>query len=59
MEDAAFALNECGLLSRRTKSTDGREEEEEVIVVSREMVEAVAQERNVKMMCLDLTHVLI
>jgi hypothetical protein len=54
-EDAAFALQECGLLSRKTRETD----EESVIVISRELVEAVAKERKVKQMCLDLSHVLL
>ena len=34
-------------------------EEEEMIVISREMVELVAKERNVKKMCMDLAHVLL
>ncbi|KAI8983259.1 acyl-CoA N-acyltransferase [Trametes punicea] len=72
VEDAAFALNECGLLIRRRKERpaadggaetgageQGRGEEEDVVVVTREMVEAVAKEREVKRMCLDLNHVLL
>ena len=84
VEDAAFALNECGLLGRRklvdalprdverSGSTlhedaageaeiDGRttDTQEECIVISREMVEAVAHERIVKPMCMDLAHVLL
>ncbi|CDO71753.1 hypothetical protein BN946_scf184920.g37 [Trametes cinnabarina] len=77
VEDAAFALNECGLLIRRRKEradsaaaaegaqprveVNGQEgaEEEDVIVVTREMVEAVAKARDVKRMCLDLNHVLL
>lgn len=69
VEDAAFAMSECGLLQRRrpihaSERKDGyspSEEagEEECIVISREMVEAVARERNVKKMCMDLAHVLL
>jgi hypothetical protein len=54
IEDAAFALNECGLLVRREGEGD-----EMTIAISREMVEAVAQERNVKRMCIDFTKVLL
>lgn len=54
VEDAAFALNECGLLVRR----EG-EGETMTIAISREMVEAVGQERNVKRMCIDFTKVLL
>ncbi|OSD05690.1 acyl-CoA N-acyltransferase [Trametes coccinea BRFM310] len=82
VEDAAFALNECGLLIRRRTERvpapapalapaegDGAEaheppagvrvREEDVVVVTREMVEAVAKARDVKRMCLDLHHVLL
>ncbi|KAI0962849.1 hypothetical protein AcW1_000102 [Taiwanofungus camphoratus] len=58
VEDAAFALNECGLLMRR-KRADGAGPADEMVVVSREMVEAVARERGVKKMCMDLAHVLL
>ena len=57
-EDAAFALNECGLLGRRL-TNDGSGETEEVLAITREMVEAVAKERDVKRMCMDLAHVLL
>ncbi|OCH88992.1 acyl-CoA N-acyltransferase [Obba rivulosa] len=50
VEDAAFALSECGLLLRRG---------EEEVVVSREMVEVVAKERRVKRMCMSHAHVLL
>jgi histone acetyltransferase MYST1 len=53
-EDAAFALDECGLLSMKKGEGD-----EAVIAVSREMVEAVAKERRVKRMCMDLAHVIL
>jgi len=43
IEDAAFALNECGLLVRREGEGDAM-----TIAISREMVETVARERNVK-----------
>ena len=70
VEDAAFALNECGLLTRRYKgngnghangngNANGRTEVEEVIMISREMIEAVAKERQVKRTCMDLVHVLL
>jgi hypothetical protein len=54
VEDAAFALNECGLLVRREGEGNTT-----TIAVSREMVEAVARERNVKRMCIDFTKVLL
>ena len=54
VEDAAFALNECGLLVRREGEGDTM-----TIAISREMVEAVARERNVKRMCIDFTKVLL
>jgi histone acetyltransferase HTATIP/histone acetyltransferase MYST1 len=54
VEDAAFALNECGLLVRREGEGDTM-----TIAISREMVEAVGQERNVKRMCIDFTKVLL
>ncbi|RPD59449.1 acyl-CoA N-acyltransferase [Lentinus tigrinus ALCF2SS1-6] len=58
IEDAAFALNECGLLGRRLRK-DSSGETEEVMAITREMVEAVAKERNIKRMCMDLAHVLL
>ena len=54
VEDAAFALNECGLLVRRDGEGDAM-----TIAISREMVETVARERNVKRMCIDFTKVLL
>ncbi|KAF8499008.1 acyl-CoA N-acyltransferase [Russula emetica] len=54
VEDAAFALNECGLLVQREGEGDAM-----TIAISREMVETVAQERNVKRMCIDFTKVLL
>jgi hypothetical protein len=71
VEDAAFAMSECGMLERRKRAHSdpakqkGRgkvvdtDDQEEHIVVSREMVEAVAKDRNVKKMCMDLAHVLL
>ncbi|OAX40490.1 acyl-CoA N-acyltransferase [Rhizopogon vinicolor AM-OR11-026] len=50
IEDAAFALNECGLLGSTVEG---------VVGITREMVEAVAKERNVKRMCLDPAHVML
>ena len=67
VEDAAFALNECGLLVRRIRQ-DGSDVNpdnaeataaEESLAITREMVEAVARERDVKRMCMDLAHVLL
>ena len=58
VEDAAFAMNECGLLKMRGKG--GRDADAaEMIVVTREMVEQVARERGVKKACLILPHVLL
>ena len=58
IEDAAFAMNECGLLRMRGKY--GREADAtDTIVVTREMVEQVAKERGVKKACLILPHVLL
>ena len=77
VEDAAFAMNECGLLVKRYKgninphaqveqsNAFGRRkvvedvEIEEVIMVTREMIEEVAKERKVKRACMQLEHVLI
>lgn len=68
VEDAAFALNECGMLDRRrtledaekkSEDDDRDDQDEEAIFISREMVEAIAKERNVKKMCMDLAHVLL
>lgn len=58
VEDAAFALNECGLLIRRLKM-DSLGDSEEIVAVSREMVETVAKQRNLKKMCMSLAHVLL
>lgn len=61
VEDAAFALNECGLLTKR-RQEDGEETSEETseeIVVSREMIERVAKERKVKRGCMVLDFVLL
>jgi len=58
VEDAAFAMNECGLLRMRGKN--GRNcDVPDMIVVTREMVEQVARERGVKKACLILHHVLL
>lgn len=56
-EDAAFALKECGLLQRVKKA--GSEQEEDIICVSREMVEAVAKDRGIKKNMMELAHVLL
>ena len=62
IEDAAFALHECGLLVRRQPSDiegDAVPEAGETIMITREMVEAVAAERKVKRMCMSMAHVLL
>jgi histone acetyltransferase MYST1 len=51
IEDAAFALNECGLLMRRKACIS----DDEVIVITRSLVEQVAKERKVKIMYMDLS----
>ena len=56
VKDAAFALNECGLLVRREGEGDTMTI---AIGISQEMVEAVAWERNIKQMCIDFTKVLL
>jgi hypothetical protein len=63
-EDAVFALKECGLLQRRrVKATeDGTSEDEgiqDIICVSREMVEDVAKARGVKRNMMDPKCVLL
>lgn len=57
-DDAAFALRECGFLDRR-KFDVIDEDEEEIIVISREMVEGVADAVNVKKMYMDPKGVLL
>lgn len=68
VEDAAFALNECGLLEkvrierRKAVETDEEpdgEEDVETIVLTREMVETVAKERSVKRMMMNMRNVLL
>jgi len=51
IEDAAFALNECGLLMRRKADVS----DNDVIVITRSLVEQVAKERKVKIMYMDLS----
>jgi hypothetical protein len=58
VEDAAFAMNECGLLRMRGKN-GSNVDVPDMIVVTREMVEQVARERGVKKACLILPHVLL
>lgn len=53
LEDARFAMNECGLMQTQYSSTGG---EDNVILITREHVERVATERNVKKACIDLAH---
>ncbi|KDQ30085.1 hypothetical protein PLEOSDRAFT_1037788, partial [Pleurotus ostreatus PC15] len=68
VEDAAFALNECGLLEKvrieRRKAVEidedpDSEEDVETIVLTREMVETVARERSVKRMMMNMRNVLL
>jgi hypothetical protein len=56
VEDTAFALSECGLLTR-VKTAEGTDDE--IITISREMVETVASEWGVKKMMMELAHVLL
>jgi histone acetyltransferase HTATIP/histone acetyltransferase MYST1 len=57
IDDAAFALNECGLLMRRLLSGED-EGQKQVVVVTRRLVEKVAKERNIKRMYMDLNCVM-
>jgi histone acetyltransferase MYST1 len=52
VEDAAFALHECGLL--RKKVTEGGQDQ---ILISGALVEKIAAERQVKEPCLSLNHI--
>ena len=54
VEDAAFALHECGLLQRQFTDEKG-----EFLVITGEAIEKVAQEKRVKGPCIDLAHVLL
>jgi histone acetyltransferase HTATIP/histone acetyltransferase MYST1 len=56
-DDVAFALKECGLLQRRKKhdSLQGQD----VICISREMVEKLMTERMIKKNMMELNHVLL
>ncbi|KAF8631362.1 hypothetical protein AX15_002447 [Amanita polypyramis BW_CC] len=73
VEDAAFALNECGLLMKRIKAREAeggqgeRNTEDgtglagvgagDVVVLTREMVEKIAKEKSVKKPCMDIAFV--
>ncbi|KAG5649877.1 hypothetical protein H0H81_001669 [Sphagnurus paluster] len=61
LEDAAFALNEVGLLMRRfaDAEADAGDAAQRTVVISRAMVERVAKERNVKRTCMRMAHVRI
>jgi histone acetyltransferase MYST1 len=74
IEDAAFALNECGLLVKRIKARVGNTQDggegiggtgiadvaaDDVVMLTRQMIEKVAQERNVKKPCMDRAYVLL
>jgi hypothetical protein len=56
-EDAAFALNEAGLVRHRLRA--GAPGWDGALVITREAIEAVARERGVKEMALVLGHVLL
>lgn len=61
IDDAAFALNECGLLMRRLSSADDEDDDEDqkqVVVITRRLVEKVAKERKVKRIYMDLNCVI-
>jgi histone acetyltransferase MYST1 len=55
VEDAAFALKECGLLTERLDDDEGGTQ----VILSRILVEKVAEERNVKIPCLQSNSVLL
>ena len=55
LDDVAFAMQEFGLLTRGLSEV-GRGES---ILISKRMVEKVAEERNVKKPCIDLQYVLL
>ena len=57
IDDIAFALNECGLL-QHVRSIDS-DETSEVIVISRELVEKVAQDFRVKKMNMEVQYICI
>lgn len=57
-DDAAFALNECGLLMHRMSHED-QEGGPDTIVITRESVEKVVKERNIKIMYMDMSCVLL
>jgi len=59
VEDAAFALNECGLLRKQRSKGDQADHAQE-LVISRKMVETIVKERKVKeRMWMDMAHVLL
>ncbi|KAF9527076.1 acyl-CoA N-acyltransferase [Crepidotus variabilis] len=70
IDDAAFALNECGFLMRRIVEAEAEEGDDtdddeksqvdvgrvdDMVVITRSLVEKVAKERNIKRMYLDLS----
>ncbi|EIN13298.1 acyl-CoA N-acyltransferase [Punctularia strigosozonata HHB-11173 SS5] len=69
VEDAAFALNECGLLLRKKhvegntrngeEAVDGEPAEQMIVVVSREMIDEVARQWGLKRMCMETPHILL
>jgi histone acetyltransferase MYST1 len=73
MDDTAFAMNECGLLTKRIVSSNSEHNYQvngngeaadttsssDMIVITRTLVEEVAKARNVKPMVMDLRYVCI
>lgn len=54
VDDTAFAMNEVGLLVKRLQLEEGMNTgPQDMIVLTREMVEKVAEDRNVKQPCLE------
>lgn len=58
VEDAAFALHECGLLMER-RSDDPDNKDGITLLISGALIEKVALERNVKEPCMYLSHCLL
>lgn len=64
IEDAAFALNECGLLMRRIQNADSENgsvevDSRDIILITRALVDRVAEERNLKRMYMDPNGVML
>lgn len=59
VDDAAFALNEVGLLAMRIASEEdsGEDDKTGTVMLTRAMVDKVAKERNVKRPCMRMPFV--